>query len=152
MLGQSLLDSGPYHIPARAYGGPGPARELAKDPLPRPALFLVCQQALLVQVWLALELDQRCSASLEHPSSSLLDSGSLSLKPPSLSLLGGLFLKIAELCSGGNIRGMICNKYDCGTLIEVEVRTRTDWAKITEDLIKKEGNKGLWRWHNGPAL
>ena len=126
MLRQSLLDSEPYYILARAYGRPGPARELAKDSLPRPALFLICQQALLVQVWLALELDQRCSASLEHPSSSLLDSGSLSLKPPLLLLLGGLFLKIAELCNSGNIQGMIYNKYDCGTLIKVKVQTHTD--------------------------
>ena len=44
----------------------------------------------------------------------------------------GLCLKMAELCGGGNIRGIntISSKYDYGTFIaEVEVGTRMDWAK-----------------------
>jgi hypothetical protein len=43
-----------------------------------------------------LVLECPCSTSLKHPSSSLLDSGSLSLKPPSSSLLGGSLLHDAR--------------------------------------------------------
>jgi hypothetical protein len=39
-----------------------------------------------------LVLERPCSPSLEHSSSSLLDSESLLLKPPSLLLINGLFL------------------------------------------------------------
>jgi len=35
-----------------------------------------------------------------------------------------LCLKIAELCSSGKIRGMICDEQDCRTSTELEVGTR----------------------------
>jgi hypothetical protein len=49
-----------------------------------------------------LVLEPPCSYSLEHPSSSLLGSGSLSLKPPSPSLLDG---SIHLQCNGPNTNG-----------------------------------------------
>jgi hypothetical protein len=45
------FDSALYHGPARAYCSRSPAWELVEDPVPRLVFFLVCQQALLVQVW-----------------------------------------------------------------------------------------------------
>jgi len=64
-----------------------------------------------------------------------------------------LCLKMAELCGGGNIRGIhtICNKYDCGTFMaEVEVGTRMDWAKNhrrpyqeRRDILKKDFGDGV---------
>jgi len=49
--GGSLFASKSDYVPTCAYCGPSPAWELAEDPVPRLALFLVYQQALLVQVW-----------------------------------------------------------------------------------------------------
>lgn len=41
--GRILFFSGPYYVPAYVYRGPSPGWELAKDPLPRLVLFLICQ-------------------------------------------------------------------------------------------------------------
>ena len=45
---RSLLASGLYDVQTCAYCRLSPTWELAEDPLPRLALLLVCQQALLV--------------------------------------------------------------------------------------------------------